>query len=464
MKLILYNTLTRQKEEFTPIRPGEVGLYTCGPTVYNYAHIGNLRTYIFQDILKRVLTFNGFQVIHVMNITDVGHLTGDRDMGEDKMETGARREGKTAWDIADFYTRAFKEDIARLNILEPRIWCKATDTIPEQIELVRTLEEKGFTYRTSDGIYFDTARVPDYAKLSNQDLQALQEGARVEKNPEKRNATDFALWKFSPKGIRRQMEWDSPWGIGFPGWHVECSAMSTKFLGEQLDIHCGGIDHIDIHHTNEIAQSEAATGRKFFNLWMHGAFLNIQGGKKMAKSEENFLTLGNALLKRNIPPLAYRYAAFLTHYRKPMEYSDESMQAAKNGLEHLLNQVREVAKGGEGPAGGKNDTFRQKFLEAVNDDLNMPRAMAVIQELLKSGIPAGEKYATILDFDRVLGLDLDQADKPEELPTEVGQLVEARRKAREAKNWAESDRLRDEIQALGYTVKDTREGMKVMPR
>lgn len=464
MKLILYNTLTRQKEEFTPIRPGEVGLYTCGPTVYNYAHIGNLRTYIFQDILKRVLTFNGFQVIHVMNITDVGHLTGDRDMGEDKMETGARREGKTAWDIADFYTRAFKEDIARLNILEPRIWCKATDTIPEQIELVRTLEEKGFTYRTSDGIYFDTARVPDYAKLSNQDLTSLQEGARVEKNPEKRNATDFALWKFSPKGIRRQMEWDSPWGIGFPGWHVECSAMSTKFLGEQLDIHCGGIDHIDIHHTNEIAQSEAATGRKFFNLWMHGAFLNIQGGKKMAKSEENFLTLGNALLKRNIPPLAYRYAAFLTHYRKPMEYSDESMQAAKNGLEHLLNQVREVAKGGEGPAGGKNDTFRQKFLEAVNDDLNMPRAMAVIQELLKSGIPAGEKYATILDFDRVLGLDLDQADKPEELPAEVGQLVEARRKAREAKNWAESDRLRDEIQALGYTVKDTREGMKVMPR
>jgi cysteinyl-tRNA synthetase len=464
MKLLLYNTLTRHKEEFTPIRPGEVGLYTCGPTVYNYAHIGNLRTYIFQDILKRVLTFNGFQVIHVMNITDVGHLTGDRDMGEDKMETGARREGKTAWDIAAFYTRAFKEDIARLNILEPRIWCKATDAIPEQIDLVRTLEQKGFTYRASDGIYFDTAKVPDYAKLSNQDLQALQEGARVEKNPEKRNPTDFALWKFSPKGIRRQMEWDSPWGVGFPGWHLECSAMSMKFLGEQLDIHCGGIDHIDIHHTNEIAQSEAATGRKFFNVWMHGAFLNIQGGKKMAKSEENFLTLENALLKRNIPPLAYRYAAFLTHYRKPMEYSDESMQAAKNGLEHLLNQVREVAKGGKGPAGAMSGPFRERFLEAVNDDLNMPRAMAVIQELLKSGIPAGEKYATILDFDRVLGLDLDQADKPEELPAEVATLVEARRKAREAKNWTESDRLRDEIQALGYTVKDTRDGMQVMPR
>jgi cysteinyl-tRNA synthetase len=464
MKLLLYNSLTRQKEAFTPIRPGEVGLYTCGPTVYNYAHIGNLRTYIFEDILKRVLTFNGFQVIHVMNITDVGHLTGDRDMGEDKMEKGARREGKTAWDIAGFYTRAFMEDIARLNILEPQTWCKATDAIPEQIDLVRALEKKGFTYRTSDGIYFDTAKVPDYAKLSNQDLQALQEGARIEKNPEKRNATDFALWKFSPQGIRRQMEWDSPWGTGFPGWHLECSAMSMKFLGEQLDIHCGGIDHVDIHHTNEIAQSEAATGRKFFNFWMHGAFLNIQGGKKMAKSEENFLTLENALVKRGIPPLAYRFAAFLTHYRKPMEYSDESIQAAQNGLEHLLNQVREVAHGTEMAGGGVNFAFREKFLEAINDDLNMPRAMAVIQEMLKSGISARDKHATILDFDRVLGLDLDRADKPEELPAEVEQLVEARRKARASKDWAASDRLRDEIQALGFTVKDTREGMKLMPR
>jgi cysteinyl-tRNA synthetase len=464
MKVFLYNSLTRRKEEFVPIRPGEVGLYTCGPTVYNYAHIGNLRTYIFEDILKRVLSFNGYKVTHVMNITDVGHLTGDRDMGEDKMEKGARREGKTAWDIAAFYTRAFMQDIGRLNILEPGIWCRATDTIPEQIDLIRTLEEKGFTYRTTDGIYFDTARVPDYAKLSNQNLDALQEGARVEKNPEKRNATDFALWKFSPQGVRRQMEWDSPWGIGFPGWHIECSAMSMKFLGEQLDIHCGGVDHIDIHHTNEIAQSEAATGRKFFNFWMHGAFLNIQGGKKMAKSEENFLTLENALIRRGIPPLAYRYAAFLTHYRKPMEHSDESIQAAKNGLDHLLNQVREVAKGGEGSAGAINHAFRGKFLEAINDDLNMPRAMAVIQEMLKSGISARDKHATILEFDRVLGLGLDRADQAEALPAEVEKLVDARRKAREAKDWAASDRLRDEIQALGYTVKDTREGMKVMPR
>jgi len=462
MKLYLFNTLTRQKEEFTPIRPGEVGLYTCGPTVYNFAHIGNLRTYIFEDVLKRVLAFNGYMVRHVMNITDVGHLTGDRDMGEDKMETGARREGKTAWDIAEFYTQAFKQDLARLNILEPSLWCKATDSIPEQIDLIRILEQKGFTYKTGDGIYFDTARFPGYAKLSSQNLDALQEGARVEKNPEKLNATDFALWKFSPPGAKRQMEWDSLWGVGFPGWHIECSAMSMKFLGEQLDIHCGGIDHVDIHHTNEIAQSEAATGRKFFNFWMHGAFLNIQGGKKMAKSEENFLTLENALIKRGIPPLAYRFAAFLTHYRKPMEYSDESIQAAKNGLEHLCNQVREVAKGGEAPACAVNSAFREKFLEALNDDLNMPRAMAVIQEMLKSDIPGSEKHTTILDFDRVLGLRLDQVDKPQELPAEIQKLAEARRQAREAKNWAESDRLRDEIQAMGYTVKDTRDGMKLL--
>jgi cysteinyl-tRNA synthetase len=464
MTILLYNTLTRRKEEFVPIRPGAVGLYTCGPTVYNFAHIGNLRTYIFEDVLKRVLTYNGYKVRHVMNITDVGHLTGDRDLGEDKMERGSRREGKTAWDIADFYAKAFRQDIARLNILEPDIWCKATDSIPEQIELVQVLEKKGFTYRTRDGIYFDTTRFPEYARLSSQNLDALQEGARVEKNPEKRNATDFALWKFSPAGAQRQMEWDSPWGMGFPGWHIECSAMSMKYLTDQLDIHCGGVDHIDVHHTNEIAQSEAATGKKFFNFWMHGAFLNILGGKKMAKSEENFLTLENALLKPGIPPLAYRYAAFQTHYRKPMEYSDESIQAARNGLEHLYNQVREVAKGEARFVAEASGAFREKFLDAANDDLNLPRAMAVVQEMLKSGMPAAEKHATILDFDRVLGLSLDQVDLPEELPPEVRKLVEARRRARESKDWSASDRLRDEIQALGYALKDTRDGIKLIRR
>ncbi len=464
MKLYLYNTLTRKKEEFTPIRPPEVGLYTCGPTVYNYAHIGNLRTYIFEDILKRVLRYNGYRVKHVMNITDVGHLTGDRDMGEDKMEKGAAREGKTAWDIAEFYTQAFKRDIALLNIIEPDIWVKATDTIGDQIDLIRALEAKGFTYQTADGIYFDTSKFKDYGKLSSQNLDALQEGARVEKNPEKHNPTDFALWKFSPRDVKRQMEWNSPWGLGFPGWHIECSAMSMKYLGDQLDIHCGGADHVDVHHTNEIAQSEAATGRKFFNFWMHGAFLNITGGKKMAKSEGNFLTIANALVNNNINPMAYRFAAFQTHYRKPMEYSDEAIEAARNGLLHLHNQVRQVTQNAAGRKGSISAEFKTAFLEAINDDLNVPRALAAVQEMLKSSIPDPEKYATVLDYDRVLGLMLDQADQEEALPVEVQELVEARRKAREARDWTTSDRLRDEIQALGYMVQDGKGGMKIIKK
>jgi cysteinyl-tRNA synthetase len=464
MKLSLYNSLTRKKEEFKPIKPGKVGLYTCGPTVYNYAHIGNLRTYIFEDILKRVLIYNEYGVKHVMNITDVGHLTGDRDMGEDKMEKGAAREGKSAWDIADFYTRAFKKDINHLNILAPDIWVKATDTIPEQIALVGTLEEKGYTYRTNDGIYFDTAKFKDYTKLSHQDLEALREGARVERNPEKRNPTDFALWKFSPQGAKRQMEWDSPWGLGFPGWHLECSAMSMKFLGDQLDIHCGGSDHIDVHHTNEIAQSEAATGKPFFNFWMHGAFLIIQGGKKMAKSEGNFLTLENAFLKNNINPLVYRFASFLTHYRKPMEYSDEGIEAARNGLLHVQNQVRQIVDNGVDAEPPINAEFKNKFTEALNDDLNMPRAMAIIQEMLKSKISDAQKCGTILDFDRVLGLQLDQLDQAQALPEAVQKLVAARQQARQAKDFTSSDQLRAEIEALGYQVQDTKDGMKVVKK
>jgi cysteinyl-tRNA synthetase len=397
-----------------------------------------------------------------MNITDVGHLTGDRDMGEDKMEKGALREGRSAWEIADFYTRAFKSDLKHLNILPPDIWVKATDTIDDQIALIKTLEEKDYTYRTGDGIYFDTSRFADYTKLSHQKLESLQEGARVEKNPQKRNPTDFALWKFSPQGVQRQMEWDSPWGIGFPGWHIECSVMSMKFLGDQLDIHCGGTDHIDVHHTNEIAQSEAATGKKFFNCWMHGAFLIIAGGKKMAKSEDNFLTLENAFIKAGIHPLVYRFAAFQTHYRKPMEYSDESVRAARNGLMHLQNQVRNIAAAGRDPQNMISAEHKNRFLEAVNDDLNMPRAMAAVQELLKSGVSDGRKYTTILEFDQVLGLDLDRLDQPEELPSAVQKLVDARQNARENKQWAASDRLRDEIQDLGYLVQDTPDGMKVI--
>jgi cysteinyl-tRNA synthetase len=461
-KIDLFNTLSRRKEEFIPIEKGRVGLYTCGPTVYNFAHIGNLRTYIFEDILKRVLQYNGFKVKHIMNITDVGHLTGDRDMGEDKMEKGSQREGKTAWEIAAFYTQAFKDDIRHLNILDPDVWVKATDTIDEQVALIKTLQEKGYTYQTSDGIYFDTAKFEGYTRLSHQNIESLQEGARVEKNPEKRNATDFALWKFSPAGVRRQMEWDSPWGVGFPGWHIECSAMSMKFLGDQLDIHCGGTDHIDVHHTNEIAQSEAATGKKFFNFWMHGAFLIIAGGKKMAKSEDNFLTIENAFLKKNINPLVYRFASFQTHYRKPMEYSEDSIQAARNGLQHLQNQVRQAAQNADGSDGRLNADYKNKFLHEINDDLNLPRAMAVVQEMLKSDISDADKLTTILDFDRVLGLSLEQVDKPETLPEEVQRLADDRRAARAAKDWARSDALRDAIQEQGYTVQDTKDGMKII--
>jgi len=284
----------------------------------------------------------------------------------------------------------------------------------------------------------------------------------VEKNPEKRNATDFALWKFSPEGVRRQMEWDSPWGTGFPGWHIECSAMSMKYLGERLDIHCGGTDHIDVHHTNEIAQSEAATGKKFFNCWMHGAFLIIAGGKKMAKSEDNFLTLYNAFEKKGINPLVYRFAAFQTHYRKPMEYSEESIQASRSGLQHLQNQVRQIVKNSAGQKGAVIGEYKTKFLAAINNDLNMPRAMAVVQEMLKSSFGDTDKHATILDYDRVLGLSLDTVDKPEELPQEIKILVAERQAARDVKDWAASDRLRDTIQELGYLVQDTKEGMQVI--
>ena len=452
-----------------------VGLYTCGPTVYNYAHLGNLRTYIFEDILKRVLRYNDLEVKHVMNITDVGHLTGDNDNGEDKLEVGAKREGKSAWEIAEFYTKAFQQDIKTLNIIEPDIWCKATDHLAEQIALIKQLEAKGFTYRTSDGIYFDTAKFPDYNKLSHLKLDELKEGARVAVNQEKRNPTDFALWKFSyPSGrsfdsaqddsaLRRKMEWESPWGKGFPGWHLECSAMSLKYLRDNLDIHCGGIDHINIHHTNEIAQSEAATGEPFFNYWLHGAFLNIAGGKKMAKSADNFLTL-EKLLAANINPLAFRFACLNVHYRKPMEYSEAIIANAQRGLEHLYNQIKELFSSNNQSLEESlvpDPKFREKFLEAVNDDLNMPQALAVTQEVLKSDLSVEIKSATIFDFDRVLGLNLALSLTAEDLPEAVQDLLSERTEARLAKNWSESDRLREEIEKLGYNLEDGQSGVRI---
>ncbi len=471
-KIFLYNTLTRQKEEFVSIKKSEVGLYTCGPTVYNYAHLGNLRAYLFDDFLKRTLEYNGYSVEHVMNITDVGHLTGDMDMGDDKLELGAKREGKSAWDIAAFYEEAFKKDLGLLNIEPADVYSRATDNIPEQIALIKVLEDKGYTYKISDGIYFDTAKVKDYNKLSHLPLEELKEGARVEINSEKRNPTDFALWKFSPAGAKRQMEWKSPWGVGFPGWHIECSAMSLKYLSGKLDIHCGGIDHINIHHTNEIAQSEAATGKPFFNYWMHNGFLNIAGGKKMAKSADNFLTLENALVKKGINPLAYRFAALQVHYRKPMEYSEEGIKQAAEGLESLYSAVAALKKSltAEEIKNGKIDSiYKEKFLEALNDDLNTPQALAVLFSVLKSDLIKVDLWATILDFDRALGLRLDAAEKAvaselkfEDMPIEVQNLITARQAARENKNWGESDRLREEIKKSGYTVEDAPDGYRIL--
>jgi len=458
-KLQLYNTLTLKKELFKPIRTGKVGLYTCGPTVYNYAHIGNLRTYIFEDILKRILLYNGYKVKHVMNVTDVGHLTGDRDMGEDKIEASAKKQGKNAWEIADFYWQAFKADMKKLNLTEPDIWCKATEHITEQIEMVETLEQRGYTYRARDGIYFDSSKFKHYNQLSHQPIENLLEGARVEKNEDKKNPTDFVLWKFSPVGEKRQMEWDSPWGIGFPGWHIECSAMSLKYLKNQLDIHCGGIDHINVHHTNEIAQAEAATGRKFFNWWMHGAFLNLTGGDKMSKSADNFLTIDNALIKKGINPLAYRYASMQVHYRKPMEYSEKSILAAEKSLNNIYHQIQE--NGGENKS-KPDKKYKQQFMGAINDDLNMPQALAIVWKIIKSKLDPKVKNSTLLDFDQVLGFGLNKIKLEKiNIPNGVKKLAREREQARSDKNFKRADELRQKIYDLGFKIYDNEDGFEI---
>jgi cysteinyl-tRNA synthetase len=460
--LYLYNTLSREKEVFKPIKKGEVGMYTCGPTVYGYPHLGNMRTYIFEDILKRVLELNGFQVNHVMNITDVGHLSGDRDMGDDKIERESKKEGKTAWEIAEFYTGAFKEDLLRLNIIFPNTFCKATDNIKEQIEMIQVLEDKGYTYKTSDGIYFDTSKVADYTKLSHQKLEELKEGARVEANEEKKNPTDFALWKFSPKDIKRQMEWESPWGVGFPGWHIECSAMSVKYLGEQFDIHCGAVDFVSLHHTNELAQTEAATGKiPWVNYWLHGAFLNMADGRKMAKSAGDVVTLTTEFINKKISPLAYRFANLSVHYRKPAEWSEDIAISANNGYQNLLRKISNL--GGE--IGDVNFEFKNKFMADINDDLNMPKALATVQELLKSDLSNEDKLATVLDFDKVLGLDFEKEITKEEveikIPENIQKLLDERKTARENKDWKKADELRDQIIELGFEVKDTDKGQEI---
>lgn len=458
--LHLYNTRTKSKEDFKPINGNHVGLYTCGPTVYHYAHIGNLRTYIFEDILKRTLKQAGYEVNHVMNITDVGHLTDDGDNGEDKMEKGARREGKTAWDVAKFYTEAFERDITALNIEEPSIWCRATDHIPEQIEMVQTLIDKRYTYETSDGIYFDTTKFSTYGDMANLKNQSLEAGSRVDMG-EKKNPHDFALWKFSKPDEVRQMEWDAFDKKGFPGWHIECSAMARKYLGDTFDIHCGGIDHVPIHHTNEIAQTEAVTGKSpSVHFWMHGEFLTVENPSagaqdKMAKSGDNFLTM-QTLVEKGYDPLAYRYFLLQAHYRKQLAFSWEALDAAATGLKRLRKTIALLS-----PDIQANHHVEKEFYDALYDDLNTSSALSVLWSGLNDGTISTQ---TVIEFDKILGLDLHKIETAvtRDIPADIQELLDMRGAARDSENWAESDRLRDEMKVRGFEVKDTSDGQIIV--
>lgn len=455
MPLALYDTWSRTVRPFTSIHAGHVGMYCCGPTVYDHAHIGNLRTYVFEDILHRVLIRNGYEVRHVVNITDVGHLTSDADEGEDKMEKGCRRTGESAYAIAQRYTEAFVADWHALNLLEPTVWCRATDHIAEQIAFIGELDRFGYVYKTNDGLYFDTSKQDDYGFLARLDRAGLQAGKRVALGA-KRNITDFALWKFSPEGVARQMEWDSPWGRGFPGWHIECSAMSAKHLGIWFDIHCGGEDHIAVHHSNEIAQTQAAYGTRLANFWIHGHFLTLNADSKMSKSSGDFVRL-QTLRSRNIDPLAYRYLCMTAHYRSKLHFSWASLGAAQTAL----NRLRQLYSGW--PDGGRIDPdFAARFNAELNDDLNLPRALAVLWELVKSELPPATLKATVDSFDLVLGLGLrDWRPVASDIPESIRALLGERAQAREAKNWAKADEIRKVLNTQGWRVEDGNDGQRL---
>jgi cysteinyl-tRNA synthetase len=454
-ELFLTNTLLGKKEVFVPLEKGKVRMYNCGPTVYNYAHIGNLRSYVFADILRRTFEYNGYEVKQVINITDVGHLVSDADSGEDKMTKALKREGKPMTleamkEVADFYTEAFKEDLKKLNIDISKItFPKATEHIKEQIELIGKLEKKGFIYTTSDAIYFDTSKFPNYGKLGN--IKMGEDGeSRIGLNSEKKHPQDFALWKFDSK-----LGWPSPWGQGFPGWHIECSAMSMKYLGESFDVHTGGIDHIPVHHNNEIAQSESATSKPYAKYWLHHEHVIIDGGK-MAKSGEGFLSL-KVLIDKNIPPLAYRYWLLGASYRTKMDFSFEAVEGAQNAYKKLVEHIENLGE----KIGKVNSSYTKEFQTALNEDLNTPIALSLIWKLLSDGTLSNEdKRATLLDFDRVLGLGLAEIKK-EKIPTEIEKLVADRETARKNKDFKKSDELRDQIKNLGYEVKDTEKGPEI---
>ncbi len=455
--LKVYNTLTRRKEEFVPLNDKVVTMYSCGPTVYSYAHIGNMRAYLFMDSVRRTLKYNGYKLKGVMNITDVGHLLSDGDDGEDKMEKASKEQQKSVYEIAAIYTDAFMKDLAKLNIGKPEIIAKATDHINDMIKYVEALVEKGYGYETSDGIYFDISKFREYGKLSGLDLEGQRAGARVDVNDEKRNPADFALWKKAPK--EHIMQWESPWGMGYPGWHIECSAMSRKYLGDTFDIHTGGVDHIPVHHENEIAQSEALVGHKTVDYWMHVEFMQVDGGK-MSKSLKNTYTVSE-LEQKGYSAMAFRYFCLNTHYRKKLNFTFEGMDAAKTAYNRLLAAVHSH-KGGKSFDEEAVKKYAELFTEAINDDINIPLGLGVLWNMLKEK-PSQAIYDLAMKFDKVLGLALDTEPAPEkvEAPEEVIKLAELRLKARKDKDWAQSDVLREQISNLGYQIIDKKDGYDI---
>ncbi|MFA6007426.1 MAG: cysteine--tRNA ligase [Candidatus Shapirobacteria bacterium] len=451
--MIIYNTASRKKEELKTIKPNFVGIYSCGPTVYSSPHIGNMYAYVAWDVLVRSLEFLGYEVHQVINITDVGHLVTDADEGEDKMEKGSKKEGLSAWDLAKKYEAEFVENLDKLNIKRPWKMPRATDHIKEQIELIQLIEKNGFTYQISDGIYFDTSKFPAYGDFAHLDIEKLKAGASLEINPEKKSQSDFALWKFSPKGgTKRQMEWKSPWGTGFPGWHIECTAMSTEYLGNPFDIHTGGEDHIAIHHTNEIAQAFGAWGKQTANYWMHNAFITFKGAK-ISKSSGGLYTIFD-LEKMGYDPLDYRYLVLGSHYRKGMEFSEENLKAAKIARIKL----NELA---QGQVGVIDEGWLDKFKEKISDDLAMPEALAIIWIMWKSQMKIENKIATLLEMDKVLGLNLGKKVTEEIIPQEIQDLSQKRTEAKINKDWTEADKLRDLIKEKGFEVQDGKDGVKI---
>jgi cysteinyl-tRNA synthetase len=460
----LYNTLSKSLEELSPVTAGQVGLYCCGPTVYDTQHIGNFKTFIFEDVLVRALRFAGYTVKHVMNITDVGHLTGDNDEGEDKMLVAARREKKNSHEIAEYYTQKFFTDWDRLNLHRPSVVCKATEHITDMIELIKRIEKRRYAYLAGGNVYFDVGKFKAYGKLANLNVRKLKAGARVRVDANKRNPYDFALWFTKSKFEDQEMQWDSPWGRGYPGWHIECSAMSMKYLGEEFDIHCGGIDHIPVHHTNEIAQSEAATGKRWVRIWLHSEFM-LLNDEKMSKSKGGFLTLDD-LTAKGFEPAAYRMLLLGAQYRAHLSFSWEALDNAKRNLERLRGAVLALRAQAPAPAQSGAEMYQQylqDFRGSILNDLNTPQALAVMWRVVTDkSLTPGEKLALLFEIDSVLGLGMETwTEQSEEIPAEVQQLAAQREEARRSRDWAGADRLRDQIAALGYRMEDSAQGPKI---